>query len=299
VAERVLIALGGNALVRPGQAGTVPEQAENLRSGLAAVVEAARRGWHVLVTHGNGPQVGHLLLRAELARGTAYDVPLDVCVAQSQGETGCLMARVLNDLLAAARVERDIAVVLTQVLVSPDDPAFLEPDKPIGMDGRRRRVASPRPLRVVEREVLRRLYDAGTLVVAGGGGGIPVALSPRGGLAGVEAVVDKDFTSALLARDLDVDRLLILTNVDHVKLRLGRRDERPLLGLTAAEAKRYLREGHFQRGSMGPKVEAAIGFLEDGGREAVIAHLDEGLGALDGRAGTRIVPDEVPNHVEG
>jgi carbamate kinase len=286
VKERLLVALGGNALVRVGQRGTLGEQAENLRVGLLPVVEAARRGATVLVTHGNGPQVGHLLLRAEAARGRAYDVPLDVCVAQSQGETGYLLARTLRDLLARRGIDRPVAVVLTQTVVPPD---LGPPVKPVGPD--RRLVPSPRPIRIVEADAVRRLLDAGSLVVAAGGGGIPVVERKDGSLRGVEAVVDKDLASALLALETGIERLLILTTVPRAALRFGTAEEEGLDELTAHAARGYLSEGHFLPGSMGPKVEAAVRFVEGGGRSAVIAHLDHGIEALDGRAGTRIRPD--------
>lgn len=287
--ERLLVALGGNALVRPGQEGTIDEQAANLRSGLRAVVEAVARGWRVIVTHGNGPQVGHLRARSIAARGVAYEVPLDVCVAQSQGETGYLIVRVLHELLARRGVPRPLAAVLTRAVVDPDDPAFEWPVKPIGPD--RRLVPSPRPLRIPEAAVVRRLFEEGVVVVAAGGGGIPVVERASGRLEGVEGVVDKDLASALLALEAGVERMLILTTVGCAKLRFGRPDEQNLADVGLVEIRRRLAEGHFGPGTMRPKIEAAVRFLEGGGSEAVIAHLDEGVAAMDGCAGTRIIPD--------
>jgi len=313
MSERLVIALGGNALIKPGQSGTLPEQLATLEESLGSIVELIRHGHRIALTHGNGPQVGNILLRVEEARGKAYDVPLDVCVAQSQGEMGYLIQRTLSNLLRRSGIARPVVTVLTQVLVDPADPQGRVPTKPIGpfytaaqaeelkqkgyalMEdahrGYRRVVPSPRPVRIVEQEVISALFESGVIVIAVGGGGIPVVLTEGEMLAGIEAVVDKDLASSLLATALGADRLLDLTAVENVKLYFGTPQERALERMTLTEARRYLAEGHFAPGSMGPKIEAAIAFLERGGREAIITRPEMAVAALQGRAGTHIYPD--------
>ncbi len=309
--EKMLVALGGNALVKAGQRGTVGEQAANLSASLVGVVELIKRGYRVVVTHGNGPQVGHILIRVEEARGKAYELPLDVCVAQSQGETGYLIQQGLQSLFRRDGIERSVAVIVTRTVVSREDPRMHAPSKPVGPfytkdqaarlsgqgfhlvedahRGYRRVVPSPVPLRIVEADVIKRLFDEGVVVIACGGGGIPVSVEADGRLAGVEAVVDKDLASSVLASAIGAEMILDLTAVDSVKLDFGSPQEKTLESLTVAEAKKYLEEGHFAPGSMGPKIEAAINFLEQGGREVIITLPEKALAALDGRAGTRLV----------
>ena len=282
--EKILVALGGNALVKAGQRGTVAEQAGNVRRALAGVIELIRQGHRVVITHGNGPQVGHILVRAEEARGKAYDLPLDVCVAQSQGETGYLIQQGLEGLLHRNGIDRPVAVLVTRTVVSRDDPRMKTPSKPVGPfytkdqgvrlseqgfhlvedahRGYRRVVPSPVPLRIVEADIIRRFFE--------------------------EGVVDKDLASSVLGAALGADVILDLTAVDGVKLDFGSPQERSLKTLTVAEAKKYLAEGHFAPGSMGPKIEAAIGFLEQGGREVIITLPERVLEAREGRAGTVI-----------
>ncbi|MBI4401539.1 MAG: carbamate kinase [Nitrospirae bacterium] len=311
--ETILVALGGNALVKVGQQGTIAEQAANLREALAGIVELIRRGHRLIITHGNGPQVGHILIRAEEARGKAYELPLDVCVAQSQGETGYLIQQGLQNLFMQSGVShRPVATVISRTEVDPTDPRMKAPTKPVGpfytreqavllrergyhlmedaRRGYRRVVPSPLPVRVLEAGVIQRLVKEGVIVIAVGGGGIPVHVVEDGTLVGVEAVVDKDLASSVLAVALGVDRLLDLTGVEHVKLHFGSPMERSLDSLTVAEAKSYLAEGHFAPGSMGPKIEAAIHFLEHGGREVVITRPETALEAFEGKAGTHVFP---------
>ncbi|MDE3018138.1 MAG: carbamate kinase [Nitrospirota bacterium] len=311
--ERVLVALGGNALVKAGQRGTLDEQTATLRSALTGVVELIRRGHRVVLTHGNGPQVGQILLRAEAARGQAYDLPLDVCVAQSQGETGYLIQQCLQNLLRQRGIgDHPAATVITRTLVDPDDPRMGHPTKPVGPfytqeqaerwratgwriaedahRGYRRLVPSPLPIGIVEASIVRRLVEAGVIVIAGGGGGIPVRRERDGTLAGVEAVVDKDLASSRLAVELGIDTSLDLTAVEQVMLDFGTTKERPLGTLTVQEARTYLAEGHFAPGSMGPKIEAAMWFLERGGREIIITSPEKALAAFDGSAGTHLYP---------
>jgi carbamate kinase len=311
--EKILVALGGNALIRSGQQGAIEEQAANLRRALEGVAALISRGHRVVITHGNGPQVGHILLRVEEARGKAYPLPLDVCVAQSQGEIGYLIQQGLQNLLRRHGIERPVTAVVTRTLVDKDDPRMKTPTKPVGPfytreqaaglkdrgwtvvedahRGFRRVVPSPVPLRVLEVEVVHRLFEEGVVVVAVGGGGVPVSLADDGTLVGVEAVVDKDLASSLLAVTIGAQKILDLTDVEHVKLHFGSPIERNLSALSVSEAKRYLAEGHFAPGSMGPKIEAAIHFLERGGREVIITTPEKALDSFSGQGGTHLYPD--------
>lgn len=312
-APLTLVALGGNALIRPGQRGTLAEQARTVSESLAAVIELIRRGHDVVLTHGNGPQVGEILIRAEAARGAAYDLPLDTCVAQSQGEMGYLIAACLENLLRGHGLRREVACLLTRVLVDPRDPRLHAPSKPIGPfysaaqaatlkaqgqvlieeppHGFRRVVPSPWPHSIMEIKAIRRLLGARYIVVAAGGGGIPMQERADGGLAGVEAVIDKDLTSGLLAATLGARAMLNLTAVTHAKLDFGTPTESDLKTLSVSAARRHLAAGHFAPGSMGPKIEGAIHFLERGGSEVVITTPTQALAALDGAAGTQLRPD--------
>ena len=312
MARTALIAVGGNSLIRAGEKGAIPEQLGNARRTAAAVVRLLAGGWRVVVTHGNGPQVGAALLRSERAAGQVYGHPLDVCDATTQGEIGYLLQQSLHNELAAAGIDRPVATVLTQVVVAADDPAMQKPTKPIGpfysreeaeerrarlgwaivedaARGYRRVVPSPEPLEIVEAEVVRDLLERGVLVVAVGGGGIPV-VRREGRLEGLEAVIDKDRASALLAARLGVDRFVISTDVDRVYLDYKQPGQRALARVTAAELDGHYRAGHFPPGNMGPKIESALRFLAGGGREVIItsfAHLEA---AFAGAAGTHVVP---------
>lgn len=299
-------------MIRAGEPPSVDRQRAALRQTLGGVVALMARGHRVVLTHGNGPQVGHLLLRSEAGRhAEAYDVPLEVCVAQSQGEIGYLIQDTLEAALREVGImDKPVAALLTRVLVDRADPAMSHPTKPIGpyytatraaelkgqgwslidVPGRgwRRVVPSPHPKRVLDEPAIRRLMEVGCVVVAGGGGGIPVCQGVDGRWQGVEAVVDKDWTSTLLATALGATRLVFLTDVEEVKLDFGKPTERSLSRLTLDEAKRYLAEGHFAPGSMEPKIESAITFLEAGGDEVVIATPEAMLDACAGSAGTRL-----------
>jgi carbamate kinase len=318
VSRGVLIAVGGNALIGEGQEGSIAEQAENARRtarDIAAVAASgADGGLRVVVTHGNGPQVGFILLRSELV-GPGARVPslsLDMCVADSQGGIGHLLSTALSNELAARGCPDRVAYLLTHTVVDPRDPAFERPSKPIGAHydeveaerrrrelgwtmvadagrGYRRVVASPRPRRVVEAEQVRCLLDAGYVVVAAGGGGIPVVETEPGIYRGVEAVIDKDLASAELALALEIPRLVVSTGVEQVALDYGTPRQRFVDELTVAEARHHLVAGQFPPGSMGPKIEAAIAFLERGGREVIITSPTSLREALAG-AGTRIIP---------
>lgn len=311
--ERILVALGGNALVRAGQQGTIEEQAANLNQALRGIVPMIQRGCRVVITHGNGPQVGHILIRVEAARGQAYDLPLDVCVAQSQGETGYLIQQSLENVLRKNRIDRSVAAVLCRTVVDQHDPKLAIPSKPVGPyystekalalkthgwslveeppHGFRRVVPSPEPIRVVEAEVIQRLVDEGVIVIAVGGGGIPVSAETDGTWQGIEAVVDKDLASSQLAVTIGVERILDLTSVEYAKLHFNSPSEENLRTMTVAEAKKYLAKGHFAPGSMQPKIEAGIYFLEHGGHEFIITHTEKALDGFEGRTGTHMVPD--------
>lgn len=306
-----LIAIGGNSLIRAGEKGTIEEQLANTRRTAHAIVGLIQDGFSLVVTHGNGPQVGAALLRSERASDQVYGQSLDVCDATTQGEIGYLLQQSLHNELAAAGLRVPVATVLTQVVVNADDPAMRHPTKPIGpfyshadaqerartlgwqvvedaARGYRRVVPSPEPIEVVEEEVIQDLLAQGVLVIAAGGGGIPVVRTPVG-LKGVEAVIDKDRVSALLASRLGVDRFMISTDADRVYVDYRKPTQRPLGRVTAGEMAAHLAAGQFPPGNMGPKIESALRFLDRGGREVVITSYDHLRAAADGEAGTHIV----------
>jgi len=311
-----LIAIGGNSLIRAGEDASVATERAHVRETAERIADMILSGWRVVLTHGNGPQVGAALLRSERASPEAYALPLDVCVAATQGEIGFLLGQALEDALAARGHSGPVVTVLTRVLVASDDPAFAHPTKPIGphldaarADTRRREgwrlvedpprgfrrvVASPEPLEVLEEGVVRGLIATGATVVTLGGGGIPVArVGQGGGLTGVEAVVDKDLASALLAIRLQVDLFLVLTDVDGVYRDFATPRARRLGRVAAAELRRYAEGGHFPAGSMGPKVEAMLRFVESGGGgEAVVTSPDQLAPALRGETGTHLLRGE-------
>lgn len=314
--RRAVIAIGGNALIRDGQRGSVAEQSANAVEMARHVADLVADGWGVVLTHGNGPQVGFILLRSELV-GDGAPVPrlsLEMAGADSQGGIGHILALALLNELAGRGLPDRVAYVLTHTVVDAEDPAFRLPTKPIGpfyteaeADDRRARhgwdvvedagrgfrrvVASPQPLRIVEAAQVRALVDAGFVVVAVGGGGIPVVETSPGVYRGVEAVIDKDRASAMLAASLGVPLLVLSTGVERVAIHYRQPDQRLLDRITASEARRYLDEGEFPRGSMGPKVEAALTFLEQGGEEVLITTPASLKPAIAGLTGTRIEPD--------
>ncbi len=313
--RRAVIAVGGNALIAEGQQGTIEEQFVNARRAAGHIASlVVRGGWHVVVTHGNGPQVGFILLRSETAASAAFipRLTLDMCGADSQGGLGYILTNSLSSELARLGWPDRAACVLTQTVVDAADPAFNRPTKPIGGAyaaqaaddlraragwvlaedagrGYRRLVASPRPLRIVETQAIRALLDSGLVVVAAGGGGIPVVETAPGVYHGVEAVIDKDPASALLASSLGVSLLLITTGIERVAVRYRQPDQRLLDRVTLDQARRHLADGEFPEGSMGPKIRAAIEFLERGGEEVIITSLDCLEAAVAGSAGTHIV----------
>ena len=308
-----VIAIGGNSLILDSKKITVLDQyraASETSHHIAALVAA---GYRVVVTHGNGPQVGFILLRSDLARNVLHEVPLDSCVADTQGALGYQIGQTLANELRHQGIQKPIATVVTQVLVDKNDKAFSNPTKPIGSfyteaeaqkhkadsgwtlkedagRGWRRVVASPQPLRIVEENTIRLLLEQDVVVIAVGGGGIPVRENEKGDLEGCAAVIDKDLASCLLAKNLKADLFIISTGVDKVAVDFKKPTQRELDKLTVAEAKKYLAEGQFPAGSMGPKIEAAIDFLEHGGKEVIITqpHLLEA--AIAGKNGTHLVP---------
>jgi carbamate kinase len=309
--KSILITLGGNAILPARGTGTFDEQSAITRMTMQPIAELIRDGMQVVLSHGNGPIVGNILIRNEAARDQIPPMPLDVCGADSQGGIGFMMQQALQNELRRVSVDRTVVTLVTQVVVDERDPAFRRPTKPIGPfysqdrarllakekgwtvvedagRGWRRVVASPRPLEVVEIAAIRKLVAEGVIAIAAGGGGIPVARQWDGSLHGVEAVIDKDLASSLLARLLGCEMLCIVTGVDRVALNYGKPDQRDLDCATAEELSRYAAEGHFPSGSMGPKIQAAIEFVRGGGREVVITSPAKVLEALQGKGGTRI-----------
>jgi carbamate kinase len=310
--KSMVLAIGGNSLIHSGESGTVGEQLVNARRVAAEVVRLVRAGYRIVLTHGNGPQVGAELLLSERAAGLVPGHPLDICDACTQGEMGYLLQQALTSELQRAGLRLPVATVVTQCVVSLDDPAMKNPSKPVGrfyshteaekrrrqygwtilMDadrGYRRVVPSPHPLEIIELEAIRHLVDFGALVIACGGGGIPVSWI-NGNLVGVEAVIDKDLASALLASKLGVELFVIGTDTDCVYLDYKKPSQRPLYRIDADQLESHARAGQFPPGSMGPKVESVLQFLRRGGKEAVIASVDELCAAAAGAAGTHVVP---------
>ncbi len=311
----MVIALGGNAIKKREQKGHAAEQFENLRKSCYHIVKIIKKGFRVVITHGNGPQVGNLLIQQVEGARLVPPQPIDVCDAMTQGQIGYMLQQVLLNELKDARLGQSVVTLITQVLVDRDDPGFKNPTKPIGpfyrrlqkeryetlwghvfkkveMRGQfyRRVVPSPDPLRILEAKMVKDLLDSGVIVIASGGGGIPVVLNDQGHVRGVEAVVDKDLAGEKLAESVGAELLMILTDVDKVFLHFGTKKQRPLRSLRLEQAKRYLEDGEFPSGSMGPKIEACIRFLEYGGKRAIITCLDCADKALAGRQGTHLLP---------
>lgn len=310
-----VIAIGGNSLIKDKQHQTVQDQYQAAAETAHHIADMIERGWDVAVGHGNGPQVGFILQRSEIAAKVAgmHEVPLDVCGADSQGAIGYALQQNLNNEFYKRGIEKHVATIVTQVLVDKEDPAFKNPTKPIGgfMDeaearrreaeegwnivedagrGWRRVVASPLPKKIVELDAVQTLLDNGICAITVGGGGIPVIEDDAGNYVGTAAVIDKDFASSLLAQSINADLFLISTAVEKVYLNFNKPDQKALDTITVAEAKRYLEEGHFAKGSMAPKIQAILWFLEAGGKEAIITDPAHIIDALEGKTGTRIVP---------
>jgi len=313
MAKTAVVAVGGNSLILDSKHQTVADQYLAASKTMEHICVMIQKGYDVVLTHGNGPQVGFILLRSELARSQLHEVPLDSCGADTQGAIGYNFQMALGNIFRKNKINKTVATIVTQVVVDRCDPAFKKPNKPIGpfysredamkrkenegwdvMEdagrGWRRVVASPLPMEIVEFEAIKKLVDSGIIVVAVGGGGIPVVRDEKGDLRGTAAVIDKDFASALLANKLNADLFVISTAVPKVCLNYGKPNEKSLDKVTVAEVKKYIEEGHFKPGSMLPKMQAILKFMESGGKGAVItdpAHLGE---ALDGKNGTWILP---------
>ncbi|WP_147065065.1 carbamate kinase [Terrabacter aerolatus] len=307
---RVLVALGGNAMIGPDGSATPQAQLHAIAGASRHLAELVAAGHEVVVTHGNGPQVGNLLVKNELAAHVVPPVPLDWCGAQTQGTIGFTLLDTLETALAERGVERPVAAIITRTLVDADDPGFTHPTKPIGRflpreqaqtlidhgerwedrgdKGWRRVVASPEPVEVLETHTLHTLLAAGYVVVTAGGGGIPVVRDADGAVRGVEAVIDKDLTAALLARAVHADVLVIATDVAHAVAAWGTPEAHDIGRVTLAEMETYAADGHFASGSMGPKVEAALRFVRSGGSRSIITALDQLAPAIDGHVGTVI-----------
>ncbi|HET9951413.1 MAG TPA: carbamate kinase [Candidatus Eisenbacteria bacterium] len=309
--KRVLITLGGNAILPARGTGTFEEQCAITRLTMQPIAELIRDGIEVVLSHGNGPIVGNILIRNEAAREQIPPMPLDVCGADSQGGIGYMMQQSLQNELHRTGLDRTVVTAVTQVVVDERDPAFRRPTKPIGPfypqerarllakekgwtivedagRGYRRVVPSPQPLEVIEIDAIRGLVDDGVIVIAAGGGGIPVSRQWDGTLHGVEAVIDKDLASSLLARLLGCDTLVIVTGVDRVAVHFGKPEQRDLDLVTVEELEKFQKEGHFPAGNMGPKVQAAIEFIRGGGQEVIITSPEKARDALEGTTGTRV-----------
>ena len=309
----LVVALGGNAILRKGERGLVREQYANIERTCRDLQPLLKADYPLLFTHGNGPQIGNLMLSLEATRDALPLLPMDVCGAMTQGSIGYMLQRTLSNFLNDVGVQRPVVTVVTQVVVDARDDAFWKPTKPVGPyythaqaealrresgwtmvedagRGHRRVVASPNPVQIVERRMIRTLALGGAIVVCAGGGGIPVIQSGDGTLVPIEGVIDKDLASARLALDVGAHRLLILTSVEQVAINWGRPDQRAVSQATAAEMQAWLEEKHFPEGSMGPKIRAALHFLAGGGHEVVITLPETAAAALAGQTGTRIVP---------
>ena len=308
----VVIAVGGNSLIMDDKHQSVPDQYASVMATARHIGTIIEKGYKVVITHGNGPQVGFILLRSELARSKIHTVPLDSCVADTQGAIGYHFQMALYNELRRRKIDQPVATVVTQVVVDRHDEAFKNPTKPIGLfysqkeaeeriskdgwdmmedagRGWRRVVASPSPKEIIELEAIRSLLAANNIVIAVGGGGIPVVRDTRGNLHGVEAVIDKDYATALLAQKLDAEIFLVSTAVEKAYLNFGKPNQKPLDRITLRELKLFVKGGHFKAGSMLPKINAIVSFLEKGGKKAIITdpnHIDL---AIAGRAGTQII----------
>ncbi|MEA2162574.1 MAG: carbamate kinase [Thermoanaerobaculia bacterium] len=313
LAKLAVVAFGGNALLRPEDRGTQEEQIARAKQAARWLAEVVRLGYKLIVVHGNGPQVGNILVQNEEASTKIPPQTLDVCVAQTEGSMGFLLQQAIRNRLDGIGVGGDVATILTEVEVDPNDPAFKRPTKPIGPfvtryraealerdlgwtmredagRGWRHVVPSPRPLRILNLQTIVHMLDSAAVVIAAGGGGIPVVRGRDGQWRGVEAVIDKDFASSLLASELHAEMYVVLTGVANVSINFEKPSEKALDRITVAEATRYLAEGQFPAGSMGPKIEASIQFVSRGGKQVLITDVEHLRDALQGNDGTLILP---------
>jgi carbamate kinase len=314
IPQRLIIAIGGNAIHPSGIKGTSEEQVAIAGDTARALLPLLELDNELIITHGNGPGVGKVLMRQALAREAVAPMSLDICVANTQGVTAYLLVQAFENALREVGNQRHVVGLVTQVEVNPDDPGFANPTKPVGYfyteeeakklsdqlgwtmredagRGWRMVVASPAPQHICDISLVETLASRGTVVIAGGGGGVPVVRDSRGVRKGVEAVIDKDLTTAHMANVLGVEEIMILTAVSRVAINFGKPDQRELEVVSLSEARKYMDAGHFPEGSMGPKIEAAIRFIEGGGKRVIIGHLNEALPALHGETGTHIIPD--------
>jgi len=312
--KTAVLALGGNAIIKAGEEGTISQQFANTRDSLGGIVELIRQGYKLAITHGNGPQVGNLLRQQEAGEKEGIaPLPLGVLNAATEGSMGYMIEQSLQNKLHLSGIDKDVITIISQVVVDRDDPSMLNPTKFVGSTyytaqqaeelkntlgwtlkedagkGYRRVVPSPLPQRIVPAHTVKELVQRGEIVIAVGGGGIPVYIQDDGIYEGVDAVIDKDFASALLAVNIDADLFVILTGVDKVSVDYGKPSQRDLDMMSMEEASRYYQEGQFPAGSMGPKIKAAIDFLERGGKEVLITSIDRIVDAFAGKTGTRIV----------
>jgi len=308
-----VLAIGGNSLIKDKNHIALSSQYEAIQETTRYIVDLIREGLNLVITHGNGPQVGFIYRRGELAQHELPLIPLDICGADTQGAIGYMIQMALLNDLRKMGLEKKVAAIVTKTIVDGEDPSFQKPTKPIGSfmseqetlthqsekgwqviedagRGFRRVVPSPMPKEIIELDTIRLLVNNGYIVIAAGGGGIPVIRNERGDLEGVEAVIDKDLSSSLLARSIGADTFIISTAVDTVFLNFGQKDQKPIRHATLLEIKQYLKEGHFKPGSMKPKIEAIIQFLEAGGQRAIITSPEHLLKAVKGEAGTTITP---------
>jgi len=306
-----LIAFGGNALLPENQRGLQEEQLKNAQKAAKLMVHIVKKGYELIIVHGNGPQVGNLLIQMEEAINKIPPFSLDTCDAMTEGSMGFMLEKTIVNELRRNSLDKEVVTIITQVVVDRNDPAFENPTKPVGPfyskyrsqmlsrekkwrmvedagRGYRKVVPSPKPIDVVPKWVIRDLVQAGRIVIAAGGGGIPVIINARGFFEGVEAVIDKDFAASLLAREVKVDLFIILTNVEKVYLNYGTEEEKGIEVMTVDQAKEYMAEGQFPPGSMGPKIQAAIDYIENGGKEVLITSASHLKAALINRSGTKI-----------
>jgi len=307
--KKAVIALGGNALIKDDQEGTIYEQFANTREVCKSIVKIIEDGWDVVVTHGNGPQVGAILLQNDLARDVTPPMPLGICVAESEGLIGYMIQQCLSNALQKAGIDRPVVTLITQVLVDENDPSFTDPTKPIGPfysdeeveeikkegykvkkqpNGWRIVVPSPDPKCIVEGDIINKMLNDNVVVIASGGGGMPVIEKEGWGLDGLEAVIDKDLAAERIAEAIDAQLLLILTNVEKVYLNYNKPTQKVLDKVSLKELKKYYEQGHFLEGSMGPKILAAIRFLESGGKKVIISDVEKGWEAFQNKTGTHI-----------
>ncbi len=302
--KTMILALGGNMIKKAKETGTFEQQYENVTESCNQIIKIIKQGWDIVITTGNGPQVGNLLLQQELLKDEIPPMPLDVCGALSQGEIGYLIQQILRNKLKKNKINKNVVTVITQVLVDKNDPEFTNPTKPIGpfyktknnrykmvyqtKKGWRRVVPSPDPKEIIEKEQIKDLIEDGDVAIACGGGGIPV-IEKKGELFGVEGVIDKDLASERLAENLGIKTMMILTDVDNVYLNYEKPNQKKLEKVTLKELKKYQKENHFPKGSMGPKIEASIRLLEHGGEKVFITSPRLATKCLEGKAGTALI----------